>query len=700
MKMLFALLLLALAPSLLAQTVESTLPLDGSGVGVQLNSPYGKLNFRPVFAGKFSSVNQGNGDDLVAVSFADPHFICLQNLGNGKMSAPILSGSVSWPINASRLLQTSTGPVLLLSDAGNITEWTFSNCVATQVALSPLTNSESISDFLPGTDMFLVSCNGTGVAVETVTLSNNVCTPLQNSFLVTGQFPLGLNFATIVVTPMPDSQTVTNATIQFGTTTSTSAVTLTNTGALEGENFLGILQTQTGLLAINSNGNQVFVETITFSQEAIPTISTNTIQVITLNTTPALMLQGSFFQDAGNTDLAFLDSVSVDRFRQDSSGQFDPVDSLPLSDIGTGGIVANLMPGETDIVIPFSNTMIQQPINVFASVPFSISGTVAASFTSPATVTFTEAQDGSFLVTATGSPAPSISESGFLPSGITFNAGTNTLAGTPAVGTAGIYNEIVFTATNGTGSPAMQSFSLLINAAAKAPEFAVNTMAVGPGTVNQVPLAGQYLPGTVIQLTAIPNAGATFQGWTGTGGCTGTNSACTVTVGQMNLAPIATFVAASGTPTIVVTPATATGTPGQMFTFTLTTANFGKAPTLMADCSKIPATTCAIQGAMLSVQTSKPSSSTPAFVFKFPPIAPFGLLGMVFGIFVIRKRAARLTLALACLGLLTACGGHVSGALPGNPGPIVNPGTPSGTYMIVISAAGTQTTTAVMLTIQ
>jgi hypothetical protein len=84
-----------------AQTVESTLPLNGFGVGVQLNSPYGKLNFSPVFAGKFSTLNQANGDDLLAVSFADPHFICLQNLGNGKMSAPILSGSVSWPIYAS-----------------------------------------------------------------------------------------------------------------------------------------------------------------------------------------------------------------------------------------------------------------------------------------------------------------------------------------------------------------------------------------------------------------------------------------------------------------------------------------------------------------------------------------------------------------------------------------------------------------------
>ena len=96
--------------------------------------------------------------------------------------------------------------------------------------------------------------------------------------------------------------------------------------------------------------------------------------------------------------------------------------------------------------------------------------------------------------------------------------------------------------------------------------------------------------------------------------------------------------------------------------------------------------------------TTAPSSSTPALVFRFPPTAPL-MLGIAFGIFVIRKRAARLSLALACLGLLTACG-HTSGALPGNPGPTLNPSTPNGTYLIVISAAGTQTTTTVTLTIQ
>jgi 6-phosphogluconolactonase len=154
-------------------------------------------------------------------------------------------------------------------------------------------------------------------------------------------------------------------------------------------------------------------------------------------------------------------------------------------------------------------------------------------------------------------------------------------------------------------------------------------------------------------------------------------------------------------PTITATPASAAGSAGQAFAFMLTTANFGKAPTLMADCSKIPATTCMIQGATLSVQTSKPSSSTPATIFKLPSITLFeGLLTVAFGLFIIRKRAARLSLALACLGFLTACGGHTSGALPGNPGPVLNPGTPSGTFQIVISAAGTQTTATVMLTIQ
>jgi hypothetical protein len=108
----------------------------------------------------------------------------------------------------------------------------------------------------------------------------------------------------------------------------------------------------------------------------------------------------------------------------------------------------------------------------------------------------------------------------------------------------------------------------------------------------------------------------------------------------------------AGTPTITAIPASATGTPGQTFTFTLTTTNFGKAPTLTAGCSKIPATTCSIQGATLSVQTTKPSTSTPALVFPSIPTYMRGvmLLGLVIGLItVVRKRQAKVSLALAAL---------------------------------------------------
>jgi hypothetical protein len=71
---------------------------------------------------------------------------------------------------------------------------------------------------------------------------------------------------------------------------------------------------------------------------------------------------------------------------------------------------------------------------------------------------------GSFTVNATGFPAPTVSETGALPSGVTFTNngnGTATIAGTPAAGTSGLY-PLTIGAGNGTGSGATQKFSLHI----------------------------------------------------------------------------------------------------------------------------------------------------------------------------------------------------------------------------------------------
>ncbi len=73
-------------------------------------------------------------------------------------------------------------------------------------------------------------------------------------------------------------------------------------------------------------------------------------------------------------------------------------------------------------------------------------------------------------MTASGFPTPTLSESNSdtLPSGVTFNAATGVIGGTPAAGTAGTYT-LNFSATNGVGSAATQSFTLTVNQATQSP---------------------------------------------------------------------------------------------------------------------------------------------------------------------------------------------------------------------------------------
>ena len=67
---------------------------------------------------------------------------------------------------------------------------------------------------------------------------------------------------------------------------------------------------------------------------------------------------------------------------------------------------------------------------------------------------------GSFTVTATGYPAPTFSETGVLPSGVTLSSG-GSFSGTPAPGTGGTY-VITITASNGIGTNATQTFTLTV----------------------------------------------------------------------------------------------------------------------------------------------------------------------------------------------------------------------------------------------
>jgi CSLREA domain-containing protein len=72
---------------------------------------------------------------------------------------------------------------------------------------------------------------------------------------------------------------------------------------------------------------------------------------------------------------------------------------------------------------------------------------------------------GSFTVITTAYPTASLSETGSLPNGVTFTDngnGTASLAGTPALGSAGSY-PFVITASNGVSPNAMQNFTLTVS---------------------------------------------------------------------------------------------------------------------------------------------------------------------------------------------------------------------------------------------
>ena len=81
-------------------------------------------------------------------------------------------------------------------------------------------------------------------------------------------------------------------------------------------------------------------------------------------------------------------------------------------------------------------------------------------FTSDDGTTFRHGVFGSFTVTASGSPQPSLKVSGSLPSGVSFDRATGVLSGTPKK--SGFY-RLAFTASNGTRPNATQSFTLVIH---------------------------------------------------------------------------------------------------------------------------------------------------------------------------------------------------------------------------------------------
>jgi len=138
----------------------------------------------------------------------------------------------------------------------------------------------------------------------------------------------------------------------------------------------------------------------------------------------------------------------------------------------------------------------QNGVGPNASQGFTLAVNQAPAVTSANNVTFTVSAPGTFSVTATGMPAPSLTETGALPSGVTFKDngnGTATLSGTPGSGTAGTYT-LVMKAHNGVGADASQTFSLTVNQGLAITSASSTTFTAGAAGTFTVTTTGAPTP--------------------------------------------------------------------------------------------------------------------------------------------------------------------------------------------------------------
>jgi hypothetical protein len=115
---------------------------------------------------------------------------------------------------------------------------------------------------------------------------------------------------------------------------------------------------------------------------------------------------------------------------------------------GTGYVVSATYVGDTNISSSTSTNSLHFTVNA------------KPVFTSASSTTVKDGHSFTFHVTASGYPAATFTISGHLPSGVTFNAATGVLSGTPSHSAIGTYHFTI-TATN-AGGTTTQAFTLTV----------------------------------------------------------------------------------------------------------------------------------------------------------------------------------------------------------------------------------------------
>jgi hypothetical protein len=302
-----------------------------------------------------------------------------------------------------------------------------------------------------------------------------------------GITPAGTQSFTLIVDQALAITSPNTATFKAGTSgtfnvtgTGYPAPTYTETGTLPG----GVTLTKAGVLSGTPAAGTGGVYTITIIEsDGVLTNATQSF-TLTLDQAPAITSANTTTFVAGTAATFTVKASGYPALMSYSYSGTLPT-GVTLSTVGvlSGTPAAG---GSYPITITASNGITPAGMQSFMLIVDQV-----PAITSANNATFTVGTAGTFSVTTTGYPASTITESGPLPSGVTFvnNAnGTGTLSGKATV--SGIY-PITFTASNGVGTAATQSFTLTSETTVPASGTTCNGVYIGTFSGNISVSSGQ-----------------------------------------------------------------------------------------------------------------------------------------------------------------------------------------------------------------
>ena len=278
------------------------------------------------------------------------------------------------------------------------------------------------------------------------------------------------NAAALNTTPSVVGQAVTInisvAPVFPGSGTPSGSVTV-NDGA--GDNCVATLAAGTGSCSITfpTAGSKTLSATYGGDTNFTGSTSANASHTVNAASTTTTITNSAALASASLQNHAYTVSYSV-AITAPGGGSISGTDTVTVSD-GTDTCTGTVAGGNCSLISTTTgaktitakyNGNTNYSSSTSAGVPHTVG--IAPIITSANNTSFTVNSAGTFTVVATGFPAPTFSETGALPGGVTFNSTTGVLSGTPALGSVGSY-PITITATNGVGSDATQAFTLTVS---------------------------------------------------------------------------------------------------------------------------------------------------------------------------------------------------------------------------------------------